>query len=499
MKEKKIILTIDQGTTSTRALLYSFNENKIIGIAQKEFKQYFPKPGWVEHDLDEIWETVLTTCKEVVAKTGITFKDITAMGITNQRETIGFWNKKSGKPVAPAIVWQDRRTSDYCNDLKKQGLEKKIQEKTGLPIDPYFSASKINWALSNNPVIQKMANEGDLCIGTIDTFLVWKFSEGAAFFTDITNACRTSLYNINTLEWDDELLEIFSVPKSSLAKVKACDAFFGETKVFDAPIPIHGIAGDQQASLLGHAGIKKDMMKITYGTGAFLLVNTGEEKVHSNNQLLTTVAFQLEKEKKLNYALEGSIFVAGSALKWLKEKVGLINNYNESTIFADNLPSNQGVYLVPSFTGLGTPYWNPKARGAILGMSLDTDKKIITRAVLESLAYQTYDLVKTLNEDSIFPQALKVDGGVSVNNWLLNFMADLLGFTIIRPKVLETTALGATYLAALGSGILSSLNDLENYVTIERAFENENQLNREELIAGWNKAIKCVQEFSTEV
>ncbi len=496
-RERKIILTIDQGTTSTRALLYSFEENKILNIAQKDFKQYFPHPGWVEHDLEEIWQTVLAVCAEVMKKSNLSARDITALGITNQRETIGAWDKSSDQPISKAIVWQDRRTSDYCSALQQAGLEEKIKAKTGLPLDPYFSASKANWLLEKIPSARELAQKGNLCLATMDAFLIWRLTKGEAFVTDVTNACRTNLYNIHRLDWDEELLDIFSVPREILPTVKRSNAFFGEAKIFDHPIPIYGVAGDQQASLLGHAGLKEGMLKITYGTGAFLLMNTGTKSVTSKHNLLTTIAFQLENDEKPHYALEGSIFVAGSALKWLKDKMEVIERYEETEEFAKSSPDNHGVYLVPSFTGLGAPHWDPLARGAILGMTLDTDKKIIARAALESLAYQTHDIVKALNDSGISLGELRVDGGVTVNDWFLSFMANLLGLTIVRPKNVELTILGATFLAALGSGILKEKEEIQKHSAAQKTFADEGKLAKDALLARWQKAIESVRDFSS--
>ena len=449
------ILAIDQGTTSSRAIVFDRNLTP-KGSGQKEFKQYFPNSGWVEHDAEEIWKSVLTTCKAALAKAKVKPEAIASIGITNQRETVIIWDRKTGKPIHKAIVWQDRRTSDKCAQMKAAGLEAAFTAKTGLLLDPYFSGTKVAWLLDNVKGARDKAERGELAFGTIDTFLIWRLTGGKVHATDATNACRTLLYNIHTGLWDDELLRMLNVPACILPEVKDCAADYGVTdrKLLGAAIPIGGVAGDQQAATIGQACFKPGMMKSTYGTGCFAILNTGDRAVTSHNRLLTTVAYQLDGKR--TYALEGAIFIAGAAVQWLRDGVKLVKKASETGPLAKAADDKQQVYLVPAFVGLGAPYWNAEARGALFGLTRGTTNKEIARAALEAVCYQTRDLLEAMKKDwgSAGDTVLRVDGGMTASDWTMQCLADILDAPVDRPKVLETTAVGAAYLAGLQAGLL---------------------------------------------
>lgn len=488
------ILAIDQGTTSSRAILFN-TEGLSKYVAQEEFPQIFPDDGWVEHEPEAIWQTVLHTCREVIAKTDPKHDTIKAMGISNQRETTLVWDRHTGEPVYQAIVWQDRRTTDYCEQLKAiTGLTTKITDKTGLLIDPYFSATKLRWILDEVPGVRARAERNELAFGTVDCYLLWKLTGGQVHRTDASNASRTLLFNIHTQAWDEELLAIFDIPKSLLPEVMDSADDFGITEkhLLGQAIPILGIAGDQQAALFGQTCFRKGMAKSTYGTGCFMMVNTGEQVLKSENRLLTTVAYRLNG--KPTYALEGSIFVAGATIQWLRDGLQLINEANETEPLAQQTPLDHGVYLVPAFTGLGAPYWDPNARGAIFGLTRDTGIKEIVTAGLQSVCYQTKDLQKSMESDGVRPTALRVDGGMAANRWVMQFLADMLGATVDRPQVIETTALGAAYLAGLQAGIFESLEALEDKWLCEHRFEpTMTKSRRDEFYTGWQHAVRRVQ------
>lgn len=465
------ILTIDQGTTSTRAIVFD-QIGTLKGQHQLTFQQYFPGDGWVEHDLEEIWQTTLTCCREAIVKAGLLPTQIAAIGITNQRETTAIWDRASGRPVHKAIVWQDRRTAERCQQLSTPTNIGLVKRKTGLLIDPYFSASKIAWILDHLPEGRASAKRGELAFGTIDSFLLWRLTGGAVHATDPTNAARTLLFNIHTQSWDAELLDLFNIPIQLLPQVFDNCAEFGmtETSLFGVAIPIAAMAGDQQAALIGEACFKPGALKITYGTGCFLLQNTGQEVLQSSHHLLSTVAYRLKGQ--VTYALEGSIFAAGTIVQWLRDQMGLIEQSSDSEAMAESLSDNQGVYFVPAFTGLGAPHWNPTARGAIFGMTRDTRPEHIVRAGLEAIAYQTRDLVNAMIEDgSEPPLSIRVDGGMVANNWLVQFLADILQIPVERPRVIETTALGVAYLACLQLGIYKSLDEIEYNWQLDRRFK----------------------------
>jgi glycerol kinase len=487
------ILSIDQGTTSSRAVLFN-TEGQIHQVAQEEFPQYFPQDGWVEHDPEDIWQTVLSTCRQVIAKLNSATDQVIAIGITNQRETTLVWDKLTGETIHPAIVWQDRRTAEYCQQLKNNDLEPKINVKTGLLIDPYFSATKLRWILDNVPGARERAERGELAFGTVDSYLLWKLSDGKAHRTDATNASRTMLFNIHTQQWDEELLAIFDIPASLLPEVMDSADDFGTTHTahLGTKIPILGMAGDQQAALFGQTCFREGMTKSTYGTGCFMIVNTGEQALKSQSRLLTTVAYRLDG--KPTYALEGSIFIAGATVQWLRDGLQLIKQAGETEPLAQQTPMDHGVFLVPAFTGLGAPHWDPHARGAIFGLTRDTGIKEIVTAGLQSVCYQTKDLQKAMEDDGERPTALRVDGGMAVNNWLMQFLADILGATVDRPDIIETTALGAAYLAGLKAGVFDSLQELESLWQRERRFEPKlNKSQRDDFYAGWQQAIRRVQ------
>lgn len=489
------ILAIDQGTTSSRAIVFD-KAGDMIASAQQEFPQIYPASGWVEHDPEAIWETTLKVCREALAKAEARGAQVSAIGITNQRETTLLWDRDTGKAVHNAIVWQDRRTAEYCASLKDMGHEPGITRKTGLILDPYFSATKLHWLLHNVPGARERAQRGELAFGTVDSFLLWRLTKGRVHATDATNASRTLLFNIHSQQWDRSLLALFDVPAAVLPEVKDSAAEFGETdpEWFGRPIPILGIAGDQQAALVGQACFEPGMVKSTYGTGCFALLNTGTTPVASRNRLLTTVAYRCNG--RTVYALEGSIFVAGAAVQWLRDGLGLIRSAAETEALAASLDSNRGVYFVPAFTGLGTPYWDPLARGAIFGLTRDTGVAHIVRAALESVCYQTRDLLAAMAHDSATnPSALRVDGGMTANDWLLQCLADIADTPVDRPRVIETTALGAACLAGLQAGIYRSLDDLRDHWRADARFLPKlDKAQRDKLIQGWEKAVSRVRE-----
>lgn len=494
IKEKKFLMALDQGTTSSRCIIFN-KQGKIMASAQKEFMQYFPQSGWVEQNPNEIWSSELGVMVEAMAGIGIDSEQIAAIGITNQRETTVIWDRVTGEPVYNAIVWQCRRTADMVEKLKREGYEEKIKEKTGLILDPYFSATKISWILENVEGAREKADKGQLMFGTVDTWLIYKLTKGKVFATDYTNAARTMLFNIHTLKWDVELLELFDIPLNMLPEVKSSSEIYGVTDetVFGGRVKIAGVAGDQQAALFGQCCFGKGEGKNTYGTGCFLLMNTGDKAVDSKNGLLTTIAIGIGG--KVQYALEGSVFVAGAAIKWLRDELKLIDSADETYDLAVSVEDSNGVYVVPAFTGLGAPYWDAYARGAVLGLSRGSSKAHFVRATLESLAYQTMDVVKIMEEDSgISLKSLKVDGGASVNDFLLQFQADILSTEIIRPEIIETTALGAAYLAGLAVGYYKSTEEIkENWKLKDKFTSGISDERRQKLIKGWNEAVNRVR------
>jgi len=490
--EKKYILALDQGTTSGRSILFDHDSN-IVATAQSEFTQIFPKPGWVEHNANEIWSTQIGTISEVIAKANIDPNEIAAIGITNQRETAVVWDKNTGKPIYNAIVWQSRQTMEICDELKAQGLADVFHKKTGLLIDAYFSGTKVKWILDHVEGAREKAEAGDLLFGTMDTWLIWKLTGGKVHVTDYSNASRTLMYNIRTLEWDEELLGYLDIPKAMLPEVKQSSEVYGVTipsATQGVEIPISGIAGDQQAALFGQNCFKAGMAKNTYGTGCFMLMNTGSQLYDSKNGLLTTIAWGIDGE--VQYALEGSIFVAGSAIQWLRDGLKIVESAPDTEFYANKVDDAEGVYVVPAFVGLGAPYWDMKARGAIFGLTRGTTKNHIIRATLDSLAYQTKDVLDAMQADSgIKLNALKVDGGAVANNLMMQFQSDLLGVPVERPKVVETTALGACYLAGLAVGFWNNKEELANNWQIDRRFEADmDEDTRRELYVGWLKAVR---------
>ncbi|WP_339227357.1 glycerol kinase GlpK [Oceanobacillus sp. FSL K6-2867] len=493
----EFILSLDQGTTSSRAILFN-QKGEIVETAQREFEQFFPKPGWVEHDANEIWTSVLACIADVLRKADINPDQVAGIGITNQRETAVVWDKTTGKPIYKAIVWQSRQTEAICRELKEQGHEDLIREKTGLLIDPYFSGTKVKWILDNVEGAREQAEAGNLLFGTIDSWLVYKLSGGKAHITDYSNASRTLLFNIYDLKWDDELLGILTVPKSMLPEVRESSEIYATTvgyHFFGEEVPIAGIAGDQQAALFGQACFEKGMAKNTYGTGCFMLMNTGEKAVKSEHGLLTTLAWGVDG--KVEYALEGSIFVAGSAIQWLRDGLKLIESTPDSEAFATRVDSTDGVYMVPAFVGLGTPYWDSDARGAVFGLTRGTTKEHFIRATLESLAYQTKDVLDAMIADSdIDLKTLRVDGGAVKNDFLMQFQSDMLGVSVERPVVQETTALGAAYLAGLAVGYWKDKDEIKEQWLNEKTFENNMvEENRNELYTGWKKAVEATRSF----
>lgn len=487
----KYIMAIDQGTTSTRAILFD-DKGKITGISQKELTLFYPENGWVEQSADDIWEDTQYVCRGVLNQVGITAADVAAIGITNQRETTVVWDRDTGAVLYHAIVWQDRRTADICDALRSAGHEKTFADKTGLLLDAYFSGTKVKWILDNVDGARVRAEAGKLAFGTIDCFLLWRLTDGAVHATDITNACRTLMYNITTQDWDDELLGLLDIPRSMLPEVKDNSTEFGRTMLLGAPVPVTGMAGDQQAALVGQACFEPGMVKSTYGTGCFALMNIGETFKPSKNRLLTTVAYRLDG--KICYALEGSIFVAGAAIQWLRDGLGILKSAAETEAIATSVESNNGVYLVPAFTGLGAPYWNPHARASITGLTRGATAAHIVRAGLEAQAYQTEDLMQAMQEDAGKPfTEIRVDGGMVKNNWVCQFIADMTAKPVLRPEIIETTALGAAYLAGLHVGIFKTVDDIAAAWTCEHTFTPEmDEAQRTKLYAGWQKAVKQV-------
>jgi len=497
---KSYVLALDQGTTSCRAILFD-DAASVVSVAQKEFTQHFPRPGWVEHDAEEIWSTQLGVAAEAVAKAGVAPAELAAIGITNQRETALVWDRRTGKPVHRAIVWQSRQTAAICEDLKARGLEETFRRKTGLVIDAYFSGTKVRWILDQVEGARERARRGELLFGTIDTWLIWKLTGGRVHVTDVSNASRTLLYDIRLLGWDDELLEALAVPRAVLPEVRSSSEIYGRTDpaVFlGAAVPIAGVAGDQQAALFGQACFQPGMAKNTYGTGCFMLMNTGQEPCRSEHGLLTTVAWGLGS--KVEYALEGSIFVAGSAVQWLRDGLRLIEEARDSEYEAGKVPDSGGVFVVPAFTGLGAPYWDMKARGAILGLTRGTRRAHIVRATLDAMAYQTRDVLAAMQADSrIRLQALKVDGGAVANNVLMQFQADVLGVPVMRPWITETTALGAAYLAGLAVGVWHDREELARTWRLERAFQpSMDPARADQLYRRWQKAVDRARDWEGE-
>ena len=497
--DKKFILAFDQGTTSSRAILFD-HSGDIVSVAQKEFTQLYPRPGWVEHDPMEIWGTQSGVAREVLERTGIRPQEVTAIGITNQRETVIVWDKHTGKPIHNAIVWQDRRTSGICDDLAARGLTDPIREKTGLVLDAYFSGTKVKWILDHVEGARERAEKGELLFGTVDTWLIWNLTRGTTFATDYSNASRTMLYNIDKLEWDEELLEWLDIPAAMLPEVKPSSSIFGYTDEHTfggAEIPIAGVAGDQQAALFGQACFEPGEAKNTYGTGCFMLMNTGERAVASKSGLLTTIAWGIDG--KVNYALEGSIFIAGAAIQWLRDGLKMIDSAPDSEYYAGKVDSSDGVYVVPAFVGLGAPYWDMYARGAIFGLTRGSSKEHIVRATLESLSYQTKDVLSAMEADSgITLQALRVDGGAVANNLLMQFQADMLDVNVERPKVTETTAFGAASLAGLAVQFWN-IDDLKKTKKLDRTFSPQmDESKRKKLYKGWKKAVERTMAWERE-
>ena len=487
----KYIMSLDLGTTSCRSILFDKN-GQICSVAQKEFTQYFPEPGWVEHDAEEIWATQKGLMFEALEKLGVEMSDVAGIGITNQRETTVVWDKHTGRPVCKAIVWQCRRTAEYCDELKAQGLADMFRDKTGLVLDAYFSGTKLKWILDNVPNARERAEAGELLFGTIDTWIIWKLTHGTVHVTDYSNASRTMLFNIHTLEWDEEILKILDIPRQMLPEVKASSCLYGHTeaRIFGEEVPIAGAAGDQQCALFGQTCFAPGEAKNTYGTGGFMLMNTGEKPVASKNGLVTTIAWGVDG--KVEYALEGSIFVAGAAIQWLRDQLGLIRDSAESEVLAKAVPDTNGCYMVPAFVGLGAPHWDQYARGAIVGLTRGTNRNHIVRATLESLAYQVTDVLKAMEEDSgIKLGTLAVDGGACANDFLMQFQADIINTVVARPKTIETTAMGAAYLAGLAVGYWQSKEEIKaNHVIAKEFAPDMEEDHRKKLLDGWKKAVK---------
>lgn len=487
---KKFIISIDQGTTSSRVILFN-TKGRIEFVSQYEFKQYFPKNGWVEHNPNEIWSTTLKALKNVINKANKIRGRIISIGITNQRETTILWNKKTGKPIYNAIVWQDRRTQEYCKKLKNKKYENDFRKKTGLFIDPYFSATKVRWILDNVKESKKLLKSNNLLFGTVDTFLIWKLTKGKQHLTEATNASRTMLFNINNNKWDHEILKKLNIPKSILPEVKNSADDFGKTdkKIIGKEIPISAVLGDQQAAAVGQTCFDKGSIKSTYGTGAFVIMNTGSKKINSKNKLLTTICYRLNN--KTTYALEGSIFIAGAGIQWLRDKMKLIKKAPETEKIARSSNINDGIYVVPAFSGMGAPYWRPDARGLITGLTRDSNWQSLVRATVESVAYQSYDLFNAMNKDGLKPRIVKIDGGMVANNWFSQFLSDTINLKVIRPKVLETTALGVALFAGYQIGEFKSLNQIKKIWQKDKAFSPKikNSL-RNQLLQGWKLAIR---------
>ncbi len=488
----KYLMALDQGTTSSRTII--FNEcGEVVSVSQKETTQIFPKAGWVEHDAMEIWSTQLSVSIESLAKKGIRAADIACIGITNQRETTIVWDKNTGKPIYNAIVWQCRRTSDYCNKLKEKGFHKIIQEKTGLVVDAYFSGTKLKWILDNVEGAREKVERGEILFGTVDTWLLWNLTKGKVYATDYTNASRTMLFNIHTLKWDDEILQELNIPKKILPKVYSSSYNFGETakEIFGEKIRIGGIAGDQHSALFGQCCFEKGMVKNTYGTGCFILMNTGEKAVKSSNGLLTTIAWGIDN--KVEYALEGSVFMAGASIQWLRDGLRIIEDASLSEYYANKVTDSNGVYVVPAFTGLGAPYWEQYARGTVIGLTRGVQKEHFIRATLEGVAYQTNDVIEAMELDSGFNvKKIKVDGGACRNNFLMQFQSDIMGVEVVRPKMTESTALGAVFLAGLSTGYYKSKDEIIKKITVEKTFKSNMEIEKKKkLIKGWKRAVKC--------
>ncbi|MEX2477768.1 MAG: glycerol kinase GlpK [Gracilimonas sp.] len=497
---EKYILALDQGTTSSRAMLFN-KKGAIVSVAQKEFRQIYPKPGWVEHDAQEIWSTQAGVASEAVASAGVNGKAISGIGITNQRETTIVWDRKTGKPVYTAIVWQDRRTSDYCDQLKEEGHAEMIRDKTGLVVDSYFSGTKVKWILDNVDGVRERAEKGELAFGTIDSWIIWNFTQGELHITDVTNASRTMLFNIKNMEWDEELLELMDIPRSLLPEVKQSSEKYGETKttLFASKIPIAGIAGDQQAALFGQMCTKPGMVKNTYGTGCFMLMNIGEEPIKSENNLLTTVAWKVNGET--SYALEGSVFIGGAVVQWLRDEMSIIQESKDIEYFANKVEDADGVYLVPAFAGLGAPHWNQHARGIMVGMTRGTNRAHLARAAQDSIAYQVMDLLNAMKADAgIEVKELRVDGGATVNNTLMQFQSDLLeDVPVIRPVITETTALGAAYLAGLAVGFWDDIEEIRSLWKADKQFAREMDANKvEKLTKGWQRAVNAAISWADD-
>ena len=487
---KKFIISIDAGTTSVRSILFDL-KGKPIFSSQKEFKQYFPKNGWVEHDPDEIWIKIKKTLLDVINKSKKLKGKAITIGITNQRETTILWNKKTGKVIHRAIVWQDRRTEEFCRKLRSQNKETSFFNKTGLLIDPYFSATKVKWILDNVPLAKKLMKKDQLLFGTIDTFLIWRLTKGQIHATDATNASRTMLYNISSNKWDDGILRLLKIKKNILPEVKDCSDDFGSThsSITGQSIPINGVVGDQQAATIGQCCFEPGSLKSTFGTGAFVLLNTGNKIIYSKNRLLTTIAYRIKG--KTTYAMEGSIFIAGAGVQWLRDKMKFFKKAPETEKIVKSLKTNNNIYLVPAFTGLGAPHWNANARGVLSGLTRDTGPKEIVRAVIESVAYQTYDLFEAMKHDGLRPRLVKVDGGMVRNNWFSQFLSDVVNVGVLRPKVQETTALGAAFMAGLQIGVYKSLKDISKNWSLDKKFSPKmKHKKRSNLLKGWSKAIK---------
>lgn len=494
---KEFVLTLDQGTTSSRAILFD-KSGKIASLAQKEFKQIYPKPGWVEHDPMEIWSSQASVITEAILKENFKAESVAAIGITNQRETTIVWDRETGEPVYNAIVWQDRRTSRHCDSLKEKGKDKMIQEKTGLVLDAYFSATKVQWILNNVPGAKEKAQQGKLAFGTVDSWLIWNLTEGQLHITDVSNASRTMFFNINTLEWDQELLDLFEVPKSMLPQVRSSSEIYGETsgQLLGTKVPIAGIAGDQQSALFGHVCTKPGMVKNTYGTGCFMLMNIGDKPMVSQNNLITTIAWKIGDN--VQYALEGSIFIAGAVVQWLRDELKIISSAPEIEELAAKVEDSGGVYMVPAFAGLGAPHWNQYARGSIFGITRGTNRSHIARAALESIAFQTMEVLKSMESDSgIEIKELRVDGGATQNDLLLQFQSDILNTSVVRPEVTEVTAIGAAYLAGLAAGFWENIDEIQKQWKINKRYEPKGD-DKAVLIRGWHRAVKAVNFWADE-
>ena len=487
---KKFIISIDAGTTSNRSILFDL-KGKPIFSSQKEFTQFFPKNGWVEHDPEEIWKTTIKTLRDAIQKAKKLKGEVLTIGITNQRETTILWDKKTGKTVYRAIVWQDRRTEDYCKKLRKQNKDTTIFNKTGLLIDPYFSGTKIKWILDNIPKAKHLMSKNQLLFGTIDSFLIWRLTKGKVHATDATNASRTMIYNISSNRWDDTILKLLKINKNILPEVKDCADDYGIThpSITENSIPINGVVGDQQAATIGQCCFEPGSLKSTYGTGAFVLLNTGNKKIYSKNRLLTTIAYRING--KTTYAMEGSIFIAGAGVQWLRDRMKFFKKASETEKLLKSLKDNNNIYLVPAFTGLGAPHWDANARGVLTGITRDTGPKEIVRATIEAVAYQTYDLFEAMKHDGLRPKIVKVDGGMVMNNWFSQFLSDIVNVKVLRPKVQETTAVGAAFMAGLQIGVYKSLKDISKIWHLDKKFSPKMKNNsRTKLLKGWSKAIK---------